>query len=1336
MKIQHLQVMSSQRSSLRQRTTTTKMKEYLEDREANKDAADKSVTPVSSDDDYESSQFSTPSRSRENSVSSPTPPDEEDNNDNNDEGNMKRDSFPVQPNEDEVPRKSNEGLPLQSDGDSIEPGVDIVKEIEQPTKPVPTQLLLTPDKPQRTTIQSAAASLKELQEHQIQKEEEPSHNKTPQPPKTPRPQHTRTPNLRTPSNDPQKNRCEGLMPSLISPIHDEETVKNASNSLDITSSDASKKADSMADLPTITVSDTTGTDSKPSELEGASAATCSIRAVQEPRETLSPDPLQKSITWHPSYLERIQDGTSAVPIIIGSLEPKESPQALCRDTRGNTSNIETTMQGILISNLPGQVIEEDISKLLGLRSSDYLTHFCSCNITDNVEIGRYAFITAPTHVAAEVVNLNGIEYYSKIIEMKTVPLQFLEIVFQNEGKNKDLSAANILDFFFDDVDENKKLSRCDILGPNLAGKSNGVAIIATALTVLSDDKLSNADISIIDSTHYYNQLNKLFIPKSKIKTKPITKKDQPLTGKASVDKESVEQLLIEIRNYDMNLCKQMKRKLNYLSRPNFQVNHDRGSAKKEQVYIECSTANYEYLRRYLVMILVDLFRCEEDIKKRRVRCDKDEKSEVEAQYSIHFWFDQLRYTISITLYYTKCSLWIQGPSTQIDGMALAQFFVVNYLEKVSKMIERSVSLKAVSETLRQRITSFIGEEEARELTNNVETESDHCVSCSRRCANNNKSIRCSNCQGKQHFKCASVNDESQRQMYLTGGEIFICNRCFSEVDVNLLNSPMSPPNVSSMSPQTVQRTITNAESSDMSSSLCEAQANIIINGNETSKIATTRSENNDRSTDQQTNYSVNLDMNSTEHLIPSNNTTPISDHSNTVNHQQQEDGIRENHDGIMIRRLQAEITRLKADHIESKRKMEVELGSLREAYRQSCANYEREKETKNALQQCVETLQKQQKQLDDKRGTSSTKQPSAFLPRGDIQQKNEENRSQVRMQGGTVLHPNLQQQQRHAHGRNQQFQHGPQQPDNQEEPLQQLLHRQVKQKFQQQPPQQNNHQQQLPQKNSHHLQPIPQHSYQQQPNQHQRILQQQHNFQLLQQQQLGLRNQQSFQHQNYHQQPLHNYDNTLQQSTHSPESQHQRQEQSLPRCRFHNTRKGCQRHTCKFPHIDGPPDCRFFNSKKGCQRQNCNFPHVVAPPCRYLQDCRRKRCRFNHGSQINSTRTPGSDFLDQGCSPNWSPTFRETTSNQENRQTYPLTGAAAPPLQSSNIPQGLNCNLPSSSENLIPSQAQAWNQGNSMKMNNPILMKPAHYQPIYPGVTSQNNNLNWTAPQTNTIPRQ
>ena len=79
-----------------------------------------------------------------------------------------------------------------------------------------------------------------------------------------------------------------------------------------------------------------------------------------------------------------------------------------------------------------------------------------------------------------------------------------------------------------------------------------------------------------------------------------------------------------------------------LDRSNFQVNSDRGSANLEQIYVECSTANYEYMRRYLVRILIDKLQCTEDVNKRRVRTVKDMKGDVEAQYTIQFLYDDVK----------------------------------------------------------------------------------------------------------------------------------------------------------------------------------------------------------------------------------------------------------------------------------------------------------------------------------------------------------------------------------------------------------------------------------------------------------------------------------------------------------------------------------------------------------------------------------------------------------------------------------------------------------------------------------------------------------------------
>ena len=79
----------------------------------------------------------------------------------------------------------------------------------------------------------------------------------------------------------------------------------------------------------------------------------------------------------------------------------------------------------------------------------------------------------------------------------------------------------------------------------------------------------------------------------------------------------------------MNVCKQMKNKLEFLDRKNYNVNFERGSAAREQIYIECSTANYEYLRYYLIHTLKEELNCKENMKKRVIATDLSGKSDIE-----------------------------------------------------------------------------------------------------------------------------------------------------------------------------------------------------------------------------------------------------------------------------------------------------------------------------------------------------------------------------------------------------------------------------------------------------------------------------------------------------------------------------------------------------------------------------------------------------------------------------------------------------------------------------------------------------------------------------------
>ena len=174
----------------------------------------------------------------------------------------------------------------------------------------------------------------------------------------------------------------------------------------------------------------------------------------------------------------------------------------------------------------------------------------------------------------------------------------------------------------------------------------------------------------------------------------------------------------QIRQYSMNICKQMRRKLLYIDRKNFTIRNSKGSINKEQLYIDCSTALYEYMRFHMISILKDKFKCTEDLLKRKVIQDGEsqKRSEVEAQYSIQYEYNGSPHKVHITFYYTKCSIFIQGGSTKIETLTIAQFFVYHYIEKIANMVENMVPLQDIGNELKTRITSFLSADEISRLT--------------------------------------------------------------------------------------------------------------------------------------------------------------------------------------------------------------------------------------------------------------------------------------------------------------------------------------------------------------------------------------------------------------------------------------------------------------------------------------------------------------------------------------------------------------------------------------------------------------------------------------------
>ena len=75
-------------------------------------------------------------------------------------------------------------------------------------------------------------------------------------------------------------------------------------------------------------------------------------------------------------------------------------------------------QTLYIGNLSDYTTKDDLCKLFGLHSRNYLKQNCIAKMSTNLNTGKkkyFVYVTAPEHVAAEMIKLNGIEFDSKCI---------------------------------------------------------------------------------------------------------------------------------------------------------------------------------------------------------------------------------------------------------------------------------------------------------------------------------------------------------------------------------------------------------------------------------------------------------------------------------------------------------------------------------------------------------------------------------------------------------------------------------------------------------------------------------------------------------------------------------------------------------------------------------------------------------------------------------------------------------------------------------------------------------------------------------------------------------
>ena len=581
------------------------------------------------------------------------------------------------------------------------------------------------------------------------------------------------------------------------------------------------------------------------------------------------------------------------------------------------------VQGLIIKNIPDEMTVDALEEVIGNTATSYLKNLCSCKITEGEGQGRLAIITAPHYHAKEILKLNNAQIQMHKASISSIELEFLELKIHYPHTNEECVTENkILEFVVSNIPADNALSRCVILSNIKDDNNNSSEIHAVIATTLKSENGDLCDgIRKISGHDYYEILKENYAVKQQKMTvrrrpSPSIVKEPDISaikGKGESTSDTL-QLIHEIRNYSMNVCKQMKNKLNYLDREHFKIRQDKGSVSKEQLYIDCNTAIYEYLRFYMVNILKEKMNCTEDMKRRKFITDSElnSRSEVEAQHSISFVYDNTQYKVHLTFYYTKCSIWVQGSSSKINNLTVAQFFTFHYIEKITNTISENVALDDIGQTLRRRILEFLDGEEKRQLEGSVEPRAEHkCPTCDKKCHENGKSMACCKCQQKQHFRCANIRSEDERSMYLTGKESFICGKCLPsyQIDGGLIDgAPLKEDKVST--PETLK-----------------------VNAPQTIAPECTQ----------------NVDQAKQEQIRPKS--IQLEENRDSLGETNQ------NADKILIRRLQGEMNKMVEEHTKKESEMNEEIARIKEAYRICMANYEKEKDTKETLQECLKALQ-------------------------------------------------------------------------------------------------------------------------------------------------------------------------------------------------------------------------------------------------------------------------------------------------------------------------------------------------------------------------------------------
>ena len=225
-------------------------------------------------------------------------------------------------------------------------------------------------------------------------------------------------------------------------------------------------------------------------------------------------------------------------------------------------------------------------------------------------------------------------------------------------------------------------------------------------------------------------------------------------------------------------------------------------------------------------------------------------------------------------------------------------------------------------------------------------------------------MTCVTCNRKQHFNCASLRDEEERNLFLSGMEDFKCSNCIQGV-----SQCFKPTNESLALDPTNNRegielvpTVTGGGRDELNPSEESLTDDICLIPDDRMPSKSKKEKNKGISfsvPEVSTQIAPEENVKDKEQVIPS-----------------------ENGNRLLIRRLQDQICKLNEEHAKKEQQLSSEIDSWKEAYRRSVAECEKEKDTRETLEKCLAALDPQRKDNSHQENMRSTRTNAPPSPLG------------------------------------------------------------------------------------------------------------------------------------------------------------------------------------------------------------------------------------------------------------------------------------------------------------------------------------------------------------------